>query len=86
MSKDDVNVEIEDGFLTISGERCEENEEDRDDYYRSERQYGQFSRTIPLPEGVSGKQCDASFKDGVLEVSLAAPKKEERKARRVQIR
>jgi HSP20 family protein len=86
MSKDDVNVQIEDGLLTISGERCEESEEDRDDFYRSERRYGQFSRAIPLPDGVSDAHCEASFKDGVLEVSLVAPRKEERKARRVQIR
>lgn len=86
LSKEDVKVDVEDGLLTISGERCEENEENRDDYYRSERGYGQFSRTIPLPDGVNADQCDASFKDGVLEVTLAAPREQQRKAKRVQIR
>jgi HSP20 family protein len=86
MKKDDVTVEVDDGVLTISGERCEENEENRDDYYRSERSYGQFYRAIPLPEGVSGEECNASFKDGVLEVTLPAPKQQDRKPRRVQIR
>jgi HSP20 family protein len=86
MKKDDVKVDVEDGLLTISGERCEENEDDRDDYYRSERSYGEFHRTIPLPEGVNSEQCDASFKDGVLEVTLAAPKEPERKSKRVQVR
>jgi HSP20 family protein len=86
LSKDDVKVEVEDGQLSISGERCEENEENRDDYYRSERSYGQFYRAIPLPEGVNADQCEASFKDGVLEITLAAPKETERKAKRVQIR
>jgi HSP20 family protein len=86
LSKDDVKVEVEDGQLTISGERCDENEETRDDYYRSERSYGQFYRAIPLPDGVDAAKCDASFKDGVLEVTLDAPKEAERKAKRVQIR
>lgn len=86
LKKDDVTVEVEDGVLTISGERSEEREEDRDDFYRTERSYGQFYRAIPLPEGVTGEQCEATFKDGVLEVTLPAPKQPERKARQVPIR
>jgi HSP20 family protein len=86
LKKDDVKVEIEDGILAISGERREENEEDRDDYYRSERTYGQFYRAIPLPEGVDENKCDASFKDGVLEVTIPAPKREERKARTIKVK
>jgi HSP20 family protein len=86
MKKDDINVEVDDGMLTISGERCEEHEENEGESYRTERSYGQFYRAIPLPEGVNGESCDASFTDGVLEVSLAAPKEPERKAKRVQIR
>ena len=73
MKKEDVQVDVEDGILTISGERCDENEDSRDDYYRSERSYGQFYRSIALPKGVSAESCEASFKDGVLEVSLSAP-------------
>jgi HSP20 family protein len=86
LKKDDVKVEIEDGVLAISGERREENEEDRDDYYRSERTYGQFYRAIPLPEGVDENKCDASFKDGVLEVTIPAPKHEERKAKTIKVK
>jgi HSP20 family protein len=86
VNKEDVHVEVEDDVLTISGERKEEHEENRDGYYRSERSYGQFYRAIPLPEGVNAEKCDASFKDGVLEVTLPAPKQEERKAKRIQIR
>ena len=86
LKKDDVKVEIEDGVLAISGERREEHEEDRDDYYRSERTYGQFYRAIPLPEGAREDQCEASFKDGVLEVSLLAPKEEKRSARQIQVK
>jgi len=86
LKKEDVKVEIDDGVLTISGERREEREEDRDDYYRSERTYGQFYRAIPLPEGVSDDQCEASFKDGVLEISLSAPKEEKRTAKQIQVK
>jgi HSP20 family protein len=86
LRKDDVRVEVDDGVLTISGERSEEHEEDRGDFYRSERSYGQFYRAIPLPEGVTADQAEATFKDGVLEVTIPAPKQSERKARQVQIR
>jgi HSP20 family protein len=86
LSKDDVKVEVEDGVLAISGERREEHEENRDDSYRSERTYGEFYRAIPLPDGVNENQCEATFKDGVLEVTVAAPKQEERKAKKIPVK
>ena len=86
LRKEDVNVEIEDGILTISGERSNEDVEDREGYYHSERSYGQFQRSLALPEGVTGDNCDATFKDGVLEVTIPVPKQAERSARKVQIR
>lgn len=86
VKKDDIKLEIENDLLTISGERREEHEEKRDDYYRSERSYGQFYRAIPLPEGVNTEKCNATFNDGVLEVTLPAPKAEERKAKQIQIK
>ena len=86
LRKEDVRVELEDGALAISGERHEEHEEERDDFYRSERAYGRFYRAIPLPDGVNENQVDASFKDGVLEVSVPAPKQEERKAKQIQVK
>jgi len=79
-------VEVDNGILAISGERREENEENRDNLFRSERTYGQFYRAIPLPDGVSGDKCDATFRDGVLEVSLPAPKDQERKSRQIQVK
>jgi HSP20 family protein len=86
MKKEDVTAEVSEGVLTICGERSDEHEDTRDDFFRSERSYGQFYRAIPLPEGVTGDQCEATFKDGVLEVSIPAPKQPERKARQIQIR
>jgi len=86
LKKEDVKVEIDDGVLAISGERREEREEARDDYFQSERSYGQFYRVIPLPEGVNENQSEASFRDGVLEVTIPAPKQEERKARKIAVK
>lgn len=85
-NKDDVHAEVEDGVLMISGQRSSEREVNRDDFYRSERSYGSFFRSIPLPEGVESDNCEATFKDGVLEVTLPAPKDSARKAKQIAIR
>jgi HSP20 family protein len=86
LKKEDVKAEIDNGVLTISGHRSSEREENRDEFYRSERSYGSFYRAIPLPEGIESDNCEATFKDGVLEITLPAPKLEERRARQIQIR
>jgi HSP20 family protein len=86
MRKEDVNVEVDDGILSISGQRAEEQVDDRDDYYRSERSYGEFYRALPLPEGVTGDACEATFNNGVLEVTLPLPKEQERKARKIDVK
>lgn len=86
LRKEDVEVEIDDGVLMISGERTEEQVENRDDFYRSERRYGRFHRALPLPEGITGESCEATFKDGVLEVTLPMPRQPERQARKIAIR
>ena len=86
LKKDDVQVDVTDNVLTIHGERREEHEEDREGYYHSERQYGQFYRTIPLPEGVIADSAQASFNNGVLEVSMQAPPAEARRGRRLDIK
>lgn len=86
LRKEDVEVEIDNGVLTISGERTEEQVEQRDDYYRSERSYGRFHRALPLPEGITGETCEATFEDGVLEVTLPMPRQPERQARKIAIR
>lgn len=81
LSKDDVNVELTDDAITISGERHNENEEQREGYYRSERSYGSFYRQIPLPEGVNADDAQANFRDGVLEITLEAPQLKSQKRR-----
>ena len=74
LTKDDVKVEVTDNLLTISGERKEEKEEKREGFYRSERSYGSFYRQIPLPEGVKTENAAATFHNGVLEITIPAPK------------
>jgi HSP20 family protein len=86
MKKNEIKVEIDGDILAISGERSQQSDENRDGYYRSERSYGQFYRAIPLPEGSDADSCDASFHDGVLEVSVKAPKEESRKAKQVAVK
>ena len=85
MKKDDISLDVNDGILTISGERKNEFEDKRGGFYRSERSYGRFSRALALPEGIDGEQAKASFSDGVLEVTLPLPKREE-KRKRIEIR
>ena len=76
LTKDDVKVEVTEDFLAISGERKEEKEEKREGFYRSERNYGSFYRQIPLPEGAKTENAAATFTNGVLEISIPAPKVE----------
>lgn len=76
LKKDDVKVELTDEALTISGERREEQEENREGYYHSERSFGSFYRCIPLPEGVQTDTGKAEFRNGVLEVTMQMPKTE----------
>lgn len=85
MKKEDVKVEVTDGHLTISGERKSETEEKKDRYYRSERQYGSFYRAVPLPEGIKLEDVNATFADGVLEVSIPLPEKPQSKSRTVEV-
>ncbi|HZI86098.1 MAG TPA: Hsp20/alpha crystallin family protein [Pyrinomonadaceae bacterium] len=76
LTKDDVKVEMTDDLLTLSGERKEEKEEKREGFYRSERSYGSFYRQIPLPEGAKTEDAAATFHNGVLEITIPAPKVE----------
>ncbi len=76
---------LEDGVLTLSGERKEENEEKHEGFYRSERSYGMFYRQVPLPEGTKTETATALFKDGVLEITMQAPKREPQ-TRRLEIK
>ena len=83
MSEGDVNVELENNVLTISGERKTEHEEQHEGYYRLERATGSFSRALSLPEGIDADAVTAAFDNGVLTVRI--PKPAQAKPRKVKI-
>ena len=85
LDRNDVQVDLDNDVLTISGERRQHNEEQREGFYRTERSYGQFYRAIPIPENVDRSKVKASFNDGVLEVTVPIPKEEQRKSTRINI-
>ncbi|MBM3776464.1 MAG: Hsp20/alpha crystallin family protein [Acidobacteria bacterium] len=73
LKKEDVKVQVTGDALILEGERKQEKEEKREGYYRSERSYGRFYRSIPLPEGANLDKASAEFTDGVLEVAIPVP-------------
>jgi HSP20 family protein len=81
--EDKISVELEDNALTVSGERERTDEVKDDRFYRFERRFGTFSRTIGLPQGTSEDGIGADYKDGVLEIRVRKP--EEPKPRRIQV-
>ncbi len=83
VSEQDVKIELEGEVLTVSGERKSEQQHGGDGYVRIERAAGSFTRTLTLPEGIDPGSIEASFENGVLEISI--PKPEQRKPHRVSI-
>lgn len=81
---DDVEVTLEDGVLTIKGERKHEEKRDGENYHCLERRTGRFSRSVRLPEGVKHDTVEASLKDGVLTVKVA--KADEVKPRKIEVK
>ncbi len=73
LKKEDVTLEVTDNAIIIEGERRSEEEESREGYFRSERRYGKFRRSIPLPESVDAESAEATFRNGVLEIALDLP-------------
>jgi HSP20 family protein len=83
LDQDDVSIDIKDGVLTVSGERRNEHEEEKEGVHRIERSYGSFSRSLTLPRGIEPATVTAGFDKGVLEVRI--PKPEEPKSHKVAI-
>ena len=84
LTEKDVEVTVQDGTITIKGERKAETEEKKDDDYYCERSYGSFLRSLPLPTGVEAEKVKATFKNGVLEVHL--PKVPEAKGKKIEVK
>jgi HSP20 family protein len=83
LSESDVSIEVRDNVLTVSGERKSEHEDRKAGYYRVERSYGSFRRSLTLPEGVDPAAVTATFDKGVLNVTV--PKPEQQAPRKVTI-
>lgn len=83
VGRDDIEIEVKEGVLTVSGERRAQHEQKREGYHRVERSFGRFSRSLELPKGVEADHIEAAFEDGVLEVRM--PKPAERKPTRIEI-
>jgi HSP20 family protein len=85
VKKEDIHVDVEDGILTISGERQQQNEERQEGFYRREQSYGTFFRALPLPDGVDEDRIKATCENGVLEVTVPVPEQRRRGGKRVEI-
>src|SRR4051812_36750565 len=83
MKQEDVSIEFNEGTLTLSGERRSDYERKEKGFFRLERSFGKFSRSLTLPEGIDPDKIQAEFHDGVLEVTI--PKPEQRKPRRIEV-
>jgi HSP20 family protein len=84
VNKDDVKLTFENNILTIRGEKKQEKETKKENYHRVERSYGSFQRSFTLPAAVKADKIDASYKDGILTVSL--PKAEEAKPKQIEVK
>ncbi len=83
MKKEEIDVQIGDGRLTIKGERKMENEDKKDNYHRVERFYGTFTRSFTLPDTIDEENISANYKDGLLKLTL--PKTEKAKPKKIDV-
>lgn len=86
MDEKNIEVKVSDGVLTIKGERRDEKEEKKKDYYLHEREYGSFERSFQVPEGVDADKIDASFKKGVLTVTLPKKPEVQKAAKKIEVK
>jgi len=84
--KENINVTLDDGVLTISGEIKNETEDSEKNYYRTERKYGNFSRAFNLGEEINEEDINAKFEDGILRVSVPIKKPEKKEAKKIEIK
>jgi len=84
MKEEDIHVSVEDNTLNIRSEKKTESEVKNEDYYRCERSYGSFFRSVALPSTVDASKIEADYEDGVLEVTM--PKKPEVKPKKVAVK
>ena len=83
MTHDDIELNLQDNVLTLKGEKKQEKKEEKEDYQRTECCYGSFTRSFTLPASVDQDNVQATFKDGILEITL--PKSEKAKPKKISI-
>jgi HSP20 family protein len=86
MAEKNIEVKIANGNLTIKGEKQEEKEEKKKDYYLQERKYGSFERCFSIPEGVDMDKIEAAFKNGVLTVTLPKSLEAQKPAKNIEVK
>jgi len=86
MDEKNIEVKVADGTLTIKGEKQEEKEEKKKDYYLRERSFGSFERSFAIPEGVDVDKIEASFKKGVLTLTLPKKPEAQKPAKKIDIK
>lgn len=86
MDEKNIEVKLSDGSLTIKGEKKEEKEETKKDYYVSERRYGSFERHFALPDSVDANRIEATFKNGVLKVMLPKTAEAQKPAKKIEVK
>jgi len=84
VNKEDVSIDVKDNVLTLKGERKHEENVKEENYFRRESAYGKFQRAFTLPDAVDASKIEASYKDGVLKITV--PKAEETKAKKIDIK
>lgn len=85
MEQKDIDVTLTESVLTIKGEKREEHDEEKGDFFRSERRYGMFERSVALPNGLDAEKAKASFKKGVLKITLPKTAEAQSNRRRIAI-
>ena len=86
MDEKNIEVKVANGTLTIKGEKQEEKEEKKKDYYLHERHFGSFERSFEMPEGVDADKIEASFKKGVLTVALPKKPEAQKPAKKIEVK
>ena len=86
LDEKNIEVKLANGVLSIKGEKREEKEEKRKDYYRRERSFGSFERSFQVPEGIDTDKIAASFKNGILSVTLPKSAEAQKQAKRIEVK